>query len=225
MGGGADVYSQDYPATPLACSKKHQICISTTSGEPRCTQLATPYEVFDEALQSVAVENQDRLLWTMSSQTSVSGGIDSAVEVLGAQALLSRRGLFYGRQEPLPDSQWQTDVEHWFNVESTIYQKSLGEVAAGPPSSYPEEWVARPTTPEQTKLCNNQVHAPSLSILPKPSPDSLSPLQRLAHEELGIGRWTRGDEAVPVTKVVTNLALLDVSDVSDVKHPRLLLEV
>ena len=43
-------------------------------------------------------------------------------------------------------------------------------------------------------------------------------LQRLAHEELGIGDWDAADEAIPTTKSDTDLAPLDISDL---KHPRL----
>ena len=43
-------------------------------------------------------------------------------------------------------------------------------------------------------------------------------LQRLAHEELGIGEWESADEVIPTTKSHTDLAPLDISDL---KHPRL----
>lgn len=43
-------------------------------------------------------------------------------------------------------------------------------------------------------------------------------LQRLAHEELGFGTWTRTAEDCPVTKPGEQLAVLDISDP---KHPRL----
>lgn len=43
-------------------------------------------------------------------------------------------------------------------------------------------------------------------------------LQRLAHEELGIGEWDAADEEIPTTKSHTDLAPLDISDL---KHPRL----
>ncbi|KAF4310943.1 hypothetical protein GTA08_BOTSDO13533 [Botryosphaeria dothidea] len=43
-------------------------------------------------------------------------------------------------------------------------------------------------------------------------------LQRLAHEELGMGIWDRCDEGVPVTEKGERLAVLDISDL---EHPRL----
>lgn len=43
-------------------------------------------------------------------------------------------------------------------------------------------------------------------------------LQRLAHEELGVGSWRRCLEAVPTTGRGERLAVLDVGDL---KHPRL----
>jgi len=43
-------------------------------------------------------------------------------------------------------------------------------------------------------------------------------LQRLAHEALGLGRWSRADETVPVTEAGETLGVLDVSNA---KHARL----
>jgi hypothetical protein len=38
-------------------------------------------------------------------------------------------------------------------------------------------------------------------------------LQRLAYEELGIGEWVHGDHAVPITKKITKVAPLDISNI------------
>ncbi|KAF2735178.1 hypothetical protein EJ04DRAFT_511890 [Polyplosphaeria fusca] len=43
-------------------------------------------------------------------------------------------------------------------------------------------------------------------------------LQRMAHENLGLGTWTNTDEGVPVTELGDRIGMLDVRDV---KHPRL----
>ncbi|KAF7533746.1 hypothetical protein G7054_g6810 [Neopestalotiopsis clavispora] len=44
-------------------------------------------------------------------------------------------------------------------------------------------------------------------------------LQRLAHEELGLGKWSHGTKSIPMTKGDINLGVLDLSDL---KHPRLM---
>ena len=43
-------------------------------------------------------------------------------------------------------------------------------------------------------------------------------LQRMAHENLGLGTWSRADEGVPVTEMGDRVGVLDISDK---KHPRL----
>jgi hypothetical protein len=43
-------------------------------------------------------------------------------------------------------------------------------------------------------------------------------LQRLAHENLGLGTWTRTDEAIPVTEPGDALGVLDVTNT---KHARM----
>ncbi|KAH7134893.1 hypothetical protein B0J11DRAFT_147724 [Dendryphion nanum] len=45
-------------------------------------------------------------------------------------------------------------------------------------------------------------------------------LQRLAHENLGLGTWSRTDEGVPVTKLGDRIGVLDISNP---KHPKLVL--
>jgi hypothetical protein len=45
-------------------------------------------------------------------------------------------------------------------------------------------------------------------------------LQRLAHENLGLGSWSRTDEAIPVTSLGDTLAVIDVSNP---KHARMIL--
>jgi hypothetical protein len=44
-------------------------------------------------------------------------------------------------------------------------------------------------------------------------------LQRLAHESLGLGTWSRTDESVPVTEIGDKLGVLDVTDG---RHARLI---
>jgi hypothetical protein len=43
-------------------------------------------------------------------------------------------------------------------------------------------------------------------------------LQRLAHEELGLGHWSRGAESIPMTDADVELGVLDLTDE---KHPSL----
>lgn len=49
--------------------------------------------------------------------------------------------------------------------------------------------------------------------------ESTLQLHRLAHENLGLGTWTKTDEAIPVTHVGDTLAMLDVRDA---KHARMI---
>ena len=48
--------------------------------------------------------------------------------------------------------------------------------------------------------------------------NSFLQLQRMAHEELNVGTWARGDETIPLTKELVSLARLDVLDE---KYPKL----
>ncbi|KAI8626961.1 hypothetical protein F5Y19DRAFT_487249 [Xylariaceae sp. FL1651] len=254
------VYGQDRAGAPLACSSKMQICMPGLPAAGRCTALGNPDDIFTQVLSELASDAAStRLKWAIAALESVSNGISDLVKAMGAQSLLSRRSLVSGVQSPLPDNQWQLDVEHWHKTHLASHQIVLAQVAAGLPPSYPEEWIKRPQNKVEIKMCNSQkaispAHS-SFSVLGLllililgflvitasifietiakfiQTQARLNPysrlewisngtlqLQRLAHEELGIGDWTHGDRAVPITNSVITLAPLDLTNL---KHPRL----
>lgn len=149
------VYRQDNPGSPLACTQKMQWCALTASHDSRCTPLGTYYDVYTSGratlTNSLTSDQVDWILgWLWLSPADV-------VESMGSESLLARRTLRGGIQGALPENQWQLDVEHWYHIVLAGYQKIYADVAAGPPSSYPEEWVRRPASEGQINMCQNQV--------------------------------------------------------------------
>ncbi|KAI0972038.1 hypothetical protein F4678DRAFT_479021 [Xylaria arbuscula] len=263
-GGLIDIYGQDFPGSPLACTEKRQICTATpdSTQQNHCTLLGAEADTWNEAFTNATDQSSvDRLDWSISTLESyIQGGIGQIVAVLGAQSLLSRRSLDQGIQGPLSDDQWKFDLSYWQNIQMASWSKGLVESAKGLPSSYSESWIRRPVNKAEVQLCHNQkiystahisfsvlglslllaggllVMSLSLSLehlarflqrFVKLDPYSrlewvsngTLQLQRLAHEELGFGEWTGGDETVPTTKTLTHLARLDISDS---EHPILL---
>ncbi|KAI0554210.1 hypothetical protein F4679DRAFT_579821 [Xylaria curta] len=236
------VFGQDNPGSLLACSQKFQWCALNSTGGSHCTPLGTYLDAYKSALGILTTQiTREQVDWIFArlelSPTDV-------VSRMGTESLLSRRLLGIGVQAALPENQWQLEVEHWYHIVLAGYQKIYMDGAAGPPPSYPEEWKAISTAHLSFSVFGLSFLLVAglliilLSIFIEPvarfvqTRGKLSPysrlewntngvfqLQRLAHEELGIGEWTAADKTIPETKTPASLASLDVSDL---EHPRLL---
>ncbi len=78
------------------------------------------------------------------------------VDTLGTAALTSRYMLGIALQGPLPDNQWQREVEYWVGGALTSLQGALVEAANGPPPEMMPFKVV-PNTSEEWQACWNQV--------------------------------------------------------------------
>lgn len=83
--------------------------------------------------------------------------LDAFVETLGAGSLTARYKLVSGYQGPLPDNQWQLDVEHWHASTLAAIQGSAVDAATGPASPDMRQYWVPPENEQQQYLCNNQV--------------------------------------------------------------------
>lgn len=154
-----DVYSQDEPASTIACTEKQQACVMKSNGDTSCSPLASGNDAWALVSGSVAADQatRERIEWIVLSRASQGCPVGELIDALGIQPLLSRRSLKEGVQGHLSDTQWQQEAQYWFNVGLACLQKSYVNVAAGLPPSFPDDLVRRPTTGEQDKLCHNQV--------------------------------------------------------------------
>lgn len=76
---------------------------------------------------------------------------------LKTSSLTSRRTLHDGIQEPLPDNQWQLEVEYWHNI-MLVSLQGITNAAIGVdnPEILKYFWI-RPESGTHVKLCKNQV--------------------------------------------------------------------
>lgn len=90
--------------------------------------------------------------------------IGAAAYNLGAGSLRARDGLKAGYQSPLPDNQWQLDVQHWFAVALSLEQSGTIHGAIGPTDRNLWTWIDTNVTQFQRDRCNSQVSIQSLRI-------------------------------------------------------------
>lgn len=156
--GSTKIYGQDQPGSPLACSQKVQYCFHNGGSDNYCTPLGSIGDALaDVHREATDPRTRERLDWAIPASQIISSGIESAAKVLEAQILQSRTSLISGMQGPLPDNQWQIDMEHLFGILLAALQKAYVAMATGLPPTYPADWIRRPSTDEESNICQSLV--------------------------------------------------------------------
>ena len=142
-------YFSDEPASAIACKMQFQTCDLSA-------QTCSPLGGSDDLSTGISSERSETASWIWG------GNFDDATELLdvlaGPSSLTSRDSLSRGFQGPLPDTQWQRDVEYWHNTLLAFYQTGTLSSAIGPEDSgMLENFWQRPKTKDQKYLCMNQV--------------------------------------------------------------------
>ena len=261
-GNSAPSYLMDEDASPLACTRQFQYCNPNLPSQKRCQPLRGWLDN-SARLEEIAVNQAQlkRLNYLVSAQVGNNDEILSIVTQGGNSVLTARDNLGWGTQGPLPDNQWQLEIEHWVKGTMASLQRVFVETAKGPPTADLGTWFSLPPNgTEQESMCRSQkilsTAYSSFNVLGiiiilaiggafiildltlefiidfflkrcshKKRKDyaamewnatSVMQLQRLAHEELGLGTWASADKLNPVTCAGEKLAILDVRDE---KHP------
>jgi hypothetical protein len=155
-----EIFSQDEPGSPLACSHEAQFCHTGSDQVQHCSGLGSTDEMASVLLAQITDEaTRKRLEWLMAPLQSPLIDFSTPSRMIGTESLRSRRSYGAGYQGPLSDRQWQIDIEHWFNIMLAAQQRMFVEVATGPPASYPEDAVRRPAGAEQLEICKSQVRS------------------------------------------------------------------
>jgi hypothetical protein len=146
------------PVSVLGCTQRDQIC-SPHRPDGECTALASTNDVMLglESMNGVNDEELDRLVWAMYALRAFNPDASLLPTVVGAQALASRGSLSQNVQGPLPDDQWQKDVQYWFDTGLATLQASLVLTATGPRDSNTRKFALYPNTTAQHSVCQNQV--------------------------------------------------------------------
>ncbi|KAL9108532.1 MAG: hypothetical protein Q9227_006747 [Pyrenula ochraceoflavens] len=149
--GRGDAYMSDEPGSPLACKMHYEGCNPESSPQKGCPISGG---LFDFVYPTLPPETEASSVfqWILSNQ----GDIATTVQTLTTGSLTSKFSLMSGLQGPLPDDQWQSDVEFWFNILLTSLQ-SVVYSALGPsdPAILQDFWLA-PNDYQGKHLCNNQ---------------------------------------------------------------------
>ena len=79
------------------------------------------------------------------------------ISAVGITSLKAREKLFSGIQGPLPNNQWQIEVENWYSTTLADLQRLTIEYAAGPADPALLQVLERPQTETERQLCHSVV--------------------------------------------------------------------
>ncbi|KAI9166398.1 hypothetical protein HJFPF1_02499 [Paramyrothecium foliicola] len=149
-------YSQDSPPHIIACKSRYQFCNPNLPAQEKCTALATRRDA-GVNLRAVFPDEAayQRAYWLRLASWALGNDMFVVSTTLGANSLRSRESFFAGIQGPIPDNQWQLDMQHWFEVGITSMKRAIVDSALGNPKSAAKIFV-RPSGGEQQKMCRNQ---------------------------------------------------------------------
>lgn len=109
---------------------------------------------------------RERLQWVIATAFTALQ-LESIVHTLGTRSLLSRFSLYSNVQAPLPDDQWQREVELWHDTVLAFMQESFVAAARGQ-SDDPrmDKLFMEPDSAEARRVCRNQVSILSIYLSP-----------------------------------------------------------
>ncbi|KAL1638028.1 hypothetical protein SLS58_009049 [Diplodia intermedia] len=238
------MYSKDEFMTALACFTQQQFCNPNLPTESGCSAVSNIGNGLAEISNDIwKTENQKASVGFIFNDTGFFD-MPRVPRALGASSLLSRASSSGGLGAPLPNNQWQLEVQSWFNTTLAILQRKIVEKATGSRNEFIDKY-AKVRSTDYTSFSvlglaltlgiGSLIIVISYAIEPLTTfiqkrrnthsyqrfewtINETLQLQRLAHEEIGFGTWHNTDGDVPVTNPDEKLALVDLDDP---EHPAL----
>lgn len=151
-----DLYMADDMASVMGCVQQYQLCNPNLPKEKRCSPLAAMMDNFENA-KTLWSEAKKYDALKMPINTFLNFAPTAITQNLGIASLTSRYSLQGSMQGPLPDNQWQLDLEHWFTGALSLLQSRAVEYATGPSEPAMQKWIIPPKDDAQRYFCDNEV--------------------------------------------------------------------
>ncbi|KAL9619578.1 MAG: hypothetical protein Q9160_005854 [Pyrenula sp. 1 TL-2023] len=149
FGPNASTYLADEPTSVLGCKMQYQMCDLQSE---KCSQLKGLQDT-----NSILPLPSTKMNETMSWVWGFNPTLMDVLSTLKVSSLTSRFSLEESVGGPLPDYQWQLDVENWHNIILASFQDLAVTFARGPEDADILKYFwERPETEVQKYLCKNQ---------------------------------------------------------------------
>lgn len=153
-------YLQDEPMGVMGCTMQTQFCNPNLPESERCAPLSGYADDTFNVTDLYETPAQKKMFkWAVHAIQLGFFSISGIVDALGVSALVARQALANNNQGPLPNNQWQLEVEHWVSASLASVQGSLVETGNGPMPLY-QRFRLPPNGTEEQQMCQSQVSNP-----------------------------------------------------------------
>ncbi|KAM7189076.1 hypothetical protein V8F20_010284 [Naviculisporaceae sp. PSN 640] len=161
-------YLQDEPSSPLGCVEQRQFCTprrkAADGTSPLCTPLVGIFDIPYVTEPLIPGEDDpdfepgelNYFKWFYNLWITPQDTINHAISFLHATALQSRFSISRNTQGPLPDNQWQLEVQHLFSTLLSSIQQAFVHAANVPEVPGLDEFIIGPGSDQSDNLCLNQ---------------------------------------------------------------------
>ncbi|KAK4445305.1 hypothetical protein QBC34DRAFT_307051 [Podospora aff. communis PSN243] len=159
LAGNISIFMQDEPGSPLACAEQNQLCWPGSSGNNKCTPLMSFNDLVDIKYLSGLFDDEEQrhhVEWMLNTTIAKALQAFHPIAVMGNQALTARTSITGGHQAPLPNNQWQREVQHWHSSAIAHLQRQFVEAVTGPRDPRLETTFRFANSPTEKQLCSNQ---------------------------------------------------------------------
>jgi len=160
--GNTTMFRQSEPGSPLACEELDQYCFTDVKGERKCSPVGSSIDALSSIYEQLDEGDAEWFNWFEMTTFEAAVGTERFVEALGSRALRARDSLNGPILGPLPDKQWQVEVQHWNAAALAYMQDTFLRAITGPKDRQilrlmSAAGVVYPTTETDHELCANQV--------------------------------------------------------------------
>ncbi|TRX92221.1 hypothetical protein FHL15_006836 [Xylaria flabelliformis] len=149
------VYRQDNPGSPMGCVHRSQYCRAGPSGGSMCTDLTGELDLYYSVMSVFDDEHAfNRVNW-FQTMVDASWWLEDIVG-RGDVNLAAQYRVRSGVQGPLPDDQWQLEVQYWFSIMLASMQRTFVDTATGPSDVNLKQYRVPPANADEQNLCVNQ---------------------------------------------------------------------
>ena len=145
-------YKANNWVTVMGCTDQYQFCNPLTS---ICTPLSG-YAEAAAALNTTKLNNVQYLVASRIALNTRAMSIHHSISGRGASALRAQELVSENSQNPIPNNQWQIEVDSWFATSFARLQRAIVEYASGPAFVPAGTYVQSPTGPISKAMCYSQ---------------------------------------------------------------------
>ena len=157
--GNTTMFRQTEPGSPLGCKELEQYCFTGVKGQRKCSPLGNARDAMQSVIDQLDEGDYEWFDWLELTTFETTVATVDPLRMLGTQVLIARDSLSGPILGPLPENQWQLEVQHWHATAMAHMQETFLKYIFGPknPDLPLLMRVRYPKTPIERQLCASQV--------------------------------------------------------------------